>query len=1612
MGTLTKLFAALSISRQLMKTSTTLGVISQFQRSHKFVVIPEPGKGHKQFRRIVHYPKDGKYTVKPLDNTHLAGRDPVTGRKVVQGLGGGVKHKFHWIKYERDGPSGEGEVQLEKVLDIIKCGCRTAHVALVGVGDELKYILATENMKPGDILKTSKFIPRIPVRANEGDAFPLGALPIGTKVHSIQAHPGEMRHYVTAAGTFGTILRKIDDRIVIQLPTKKEYGFLQNCMATVGRLSNVEHSSIHLGTPQRLRELGYRPRSGWWQRKSGRHGRKIKRLPPMRLIQPAKIENNPGWPEKICLQCVHQVSRCHSFKKRIEKSDEQLKQYIKSLTVVVEDPTMKEMRVPEVKQQPIQQQQQPQIQEIQIQRPETHPLIIANVLNNPSTMLNSGQQLIQTPNGQIIQAQIGQFIQGPNNTIQMITTNPTNVAPQPQLLHLRQEPENRCELIVQPSEMSEPHYFEEIPVVVQSANGQQTILNLPHHQVQALQQQIAQSANNNQHHQHQQQLQLHQHLTNTVASQNTCTSEPDEIEIHEVQEYEDFGCDDMEEIVNEDDQEPETTQTTYIVQTIQEESSENSDSDDKQLLAEFLAQQTHSEPGKHKCNLCNQEFKHHKWLHSHMKSIHINWIKANCKKQPQCTICGKSFRGPGMLKMHMKTHEKENKLPTCSICSKEFKSKSILYRHRATHFSNQRQFKCNICDKNFSSNYQLNAHIQRHQKNHQCAHCEKNFSNASDLKLENKSRMGAASKLIHRKTSAEIVSEARNSLMAGGSVRLVSTRRPITPNVNKRQLYGKDGPAGRPPSAFNLKYLQYETRALPCLEPISQMAEELHKKIERSGSLGTIYESNLKTKLPALVESPRETVAGSLENCNWRALTKIDYFLVVFPFCGVPSAVRESMPLKKGSSVSLPDGTIDINEHTLKRKQPSSFDDKTFSDVIDVKNDDKTTNDFVRNRLIRSNDLLTQTSTEVLLDLLKEYSGVKECSEETQTHLYMILLELYSRVKETKGSWRSAILGALYGLVECNSPKILLAVARVVLALGVTGSNLTGACKLVFKVARNEVNDSLFIDSDVPELLVEALGKVTPTADGDPEAAIYGYGAIRFLATANSNTLSKKTENPESKTIKVSKHKSLAYRLVKHGIIQLMIVHLQILNEFGSTAKLSGQPLHALYQLSGALRTLSGSPIFAQIINMRHSRASSIDEEDTHLEIAGKHLVRAAEICMDEIEVQTNIIRTLSILSDIESCCEFMSSDAGRLGILFGAIGINYGSGMPEKPLAVISRLGYILGNIFARYDDARLEFFNNDASMEYVLSTLEFYSNQRFDIKNNNGDTVMDALIKLIRVIANMSVNAEVGYGLGLRPPLGVVLLNILLEAKEIKSDEAMELVLATLAALHNLSYYQNTSDETMINHPGSIVERTKDISVTLCQILDWGPQLAKNEAARVLGNLTRNSMARQSFCAANGLKVLVKCLQSDDGELVETSCGVLVNLLGDWERRQPFKELKGIRLLIDILQKAATDGNWLLTGIVCQAFWNFVIDSSNVIDSLGDKEADILARDLADYLDEERIFEGNLPDPMWEQFAQVATDLLERLQSCMSLNSTPVGSFDYGDDDVDLARNSSTYK
>lgn len=106
---------------------------------------------------------------------------------------------------------------------------------------------------------------------------------------------------------------------------------------------------------------------------------------------------------------------------------------------------------------------------------------------------------------------------------------------------------------------------------------------------------------------------------------------------------------------------------------------------------------------------------------------------------------------------------------------------------------------------------------------------------------------------------------------------MVSTKRPQTPREPRRQLYGKLAPPGRPPSSFSLRYLQYESRALPNLDPLGSNTSA--SVVPRSESIGTIVELQhgegtnnvpMRTdsvgKLPALLSAPK--IAASLDNCK------------------------------------------------------------------------------------------------------------------------------------------------------------------------------------------------------------------------------------------------------------------------------------------------------------------------------------------------------------------------------------------------------------------------------------------------------------------------------------------------------------------------------------------------------------------------------------------------------------------------------------------------------------------------------------------------------------------------------------------------------------------------
>lgn len=90
-------------------------------------------------------------------------------------------------------------------------------------------------------------------------------------------------------------------------------------------------------------------------------------------------------------------------------------------------------------------------------------------------------------------------------------------------------------------------------------------------------------------------------------------------------------------------------------------------------------------------------------------------------------------------------------------------------------------------------------------------------------------------------------------------------------------------------------------------------------------------------------------------------------------------------------------------------------------------------------------------------------------------------------------------------------------------------------------------NVSFYICFGYTELLIDGLGRASPIDDA--EACIYGYGAVRFLANAvvSANSNGRRSSMPTNASMK--RHKTLSCRLIQHGAIPLLCLHLQMINE-------------------------------------------------------------------------------------------------------------------------------------------------------------------------------------------------------------------------------------------------------------------------------------------------------------------------------------------------------------------------------------------------------------------------------------------------------------------------------
>ncbi len=168
----------------------------------------------------------------------------------VRHRGGGVKRLLRAIDFKRDKLGVPG-----KVVAIEYDPNRTARIALIFYADgEKRYIVAPIGLNVGDVIMSGEN-----AEIKPGNTLPMRLIPTGTMVHNIELIKGKGGKLVRSAGNAAQLLAREGDYVHIRLPSGEMRLVRSECMATIGQVGNLEHSTISLGKAGRKRKMGWRP---------------------------------------------------------------------------------------------------------------------------------------------------------------------------------------------------------------------------------------------------------------------------------------------------------------------------------------------------------------------------------------------------------------------------------------------------------------------------------------------------------------------------------------------------------------------------------------------------------------------------------------------------------------------------------------------------------------------------------------------------------------------------------------------------------------------------------------------------------------------------------------------------------------------------------------------------------------------------------------------------------------------------------------------------------------------------------------------------------------------------------------------------------------------------------------------------------------------------------------------------------------------------------------------------------------------------------------------------------------------------------------------------------
>ncbi len=172
------------------------------------------------------------------------------GRITTRHIGGGHKQHYRVVDFKRNKDGIPGKVErLEYDPN------RTAHLALVLYADgERRYIIAPKGVSAGTPILSGAESDIKP-----GNAMQLRDIPVGTSIHCIEIKPGKGAQIARSAGTSAQLVAREGAYVTLRLRSGEMRKIHVDCKATIGEVSNSEHSLRKLGKAGATRWRGIRP---------------------------------------------------------------------------------------------------------------------------------------------------------------------------------------------------------------------------------------------------------------------------------------------------------------------------------------------------------------------------------------------------------------------------------------------------------------------------------------------------------------------------------------------------------------------------------------------------------------------------------------------------------------------------------------------------------------------------------------------------------------------------------------------------------------------------------------------------------------------------------------------------------------------------------------------------------------------------------------------------------------------------------------------------------------------------------------------------------------------------------------------------------------------------------------------------------------------------------------------------------------------------------------------------------------------------------------------------------------------------------------------------------